>query len=257
MASNERPALLTIPAELRNIIYEEVAQAQKQVLVNIDYDSDNQLDGIVAAAPLTRVCRQLRNEAGPVFKAIAPTMTSEYHLRLEAFDFEKVTQLADQLKEGGYLGKDVNVEADQLQNSPLHLHFALGIRAVVSASHLLRVIEDCIEKTYYDPEACSDWPLRFVKDFGDRGIKISFELEFPAKGMSAHVESQTVSCRQIDALMVWLDELKAALLRVRSGCCTRPRIMVEDCRSAFVDAYEAHKDSAKDSAGEKLAKKRS
>jgi len=100
MASTTTPNLLTVAPELRNMVYREVAMSVDTVAVNTNSDNshDNVSDAILVHHSLPKVCRQLRDEAGPVIEAIAPLTAPEIIIWMDAFHFEKLSQLSEHLE---------------------------------------------------------------------------------------------------------------------------------------------------------------
>jgi len=74
------PGLLDIPPELRNAIYYEAALSVQGVAVGFE-DPDSPPKGIVKH-PLLALCRQTRNEAGPILRSIGSALASTYHVKM-------------------------------------------------------------------------------------------------------------------------------------------------------------------------------
>lgn len=81
-------ALLSLPAELRNIIYDFVAAGTEQITIR---------NGNVQPHPFSQVCRQIRSEFRTLFAAIAqrspPYLAPKtIQIQLENFDFSRTVQ---------------------------------------------------------------------------------------------------------------------------------------------------------------------
>lgn len=99
MALNTSPKLLAIPPELRNTIYHEVSMTVPIVMTTISCDTPEDISAAIRVDhSLPKVCRQLRQEAGPVIKAIAPLTAPKLIVRMDAFHFEKLSRLSDYLQ---------------------------------------------------------------------------------------------------------------------------------------------------------------
>lgn len=89
-----RSALLTLPPELRNQIYDLVASDTEQVTIR---------NGAILPHSFSQVCRQIRNEFGPLFMAttkqsppyLAPATIK---IQLENFDFDQTIQAIDRCR---------------------------------------------------------------------------------------------------------------------------------------------------------------
>lgn len=96
MALKAHSKLLGFPSELRNMIYREVAMAVPVMTAKISCDTPEDVSAAIGVDhPLLKVCRQLRQEARPVIKAIAPLTAPKLMVRMDAFHFEKLSQLSD------------------------------------------------------------------------------------------------------------------------------------------------------------------
>lgn len=95
MSSNvSRSALLSLPPELRNQIYDLVASDTEQITIR---------NGAVLPHSFSQVCRQIRNEFGPLFKAMtkqSPPYLSPatIKIQLENFDFNQTVQAIDRCR---------------------------------------------------------------------------------------------------------------------------------------------------------------
>lgn len=232
MPSSQGTGLLSLPAELRNMIYDEVAQAEKGnvVLAMIDEHTKTFLDSVVASAPFAKVCRQLRVEAGPVIKAATAFAASDYRIHFKAFDFEKLSQLSDRI------ARDLGAAPIRYRN--LHLHFELGNRAVSTASRLAAQVKDHIEH-----EMMPRSPLRFVRYLrpatGNDGqpVSSSAKFNFRFKGMSARERGTTITHEQVREVSKILYELLRLLKKRLWLAAWREDEAVTFCHDLLASAY--------------------
>lgn len=109
----DRPSFMTLPGELRNVVYESVAHSTEEVIVR---------DGGAVPHSLHQVCRQTRDEFDPVFAAVTlPTAT--IIAKVVDFDFSHLIDFCNT-----YSGeREVGVVRDTLEHGQrqikVKLHF--------------------------------------------------------------------------------------------------------------------------------------
>lgn len=182
MAAQQESHLLGIAPELRNIIYYEVARDETSAIIKADESTESFVDAVKAHSPLARVCRQLRDEFGPVFKATTLLTATEYNISMVGFDFERLSQLSDHISK--------HRDDTDTQRKRLHLHITLDNMTAALLMPFRSQLEDSLSLNSLTPS-----PLRFAECF--YGEKVTFDFRFRAKGMTAEQRSRTITHQQV------------------------------------------------------------
>lgn len=188
---SQRPELLTIAPEVRNMIYHEVAQSIQKVKIKIDGKTRKTR----ASHPLLQVCRQLRTEANPVLASIGRKVASQLFVQLDGFDLEKLSQLADDIQ-AARIGvtqtsdNSVSATSSAMPKPQLHLAFRLRDRTQKSATE---TVNQWLH--HMVPDLGTKSPFRYAHVF-DRA-ELSFDFHFRTKEMTPAQKRQTVTHKQI------------------------------------------------------------
>lgn len=78
MASRQDSTLLSLPAELRNGIYEEVAYDVKNITIKIKDSTSDFVSAVLTNHPIVLVCRQFHSEASQLVKATMLITSTHY-----------------------------------------------------------------------------------------------------------------------------------------------------------------------------------
>lgn len=195
MTAQQQPQLLGIAPELRNIIYQEVAQSKHLVIIKADVSTKSLLDAVRAHSPLTSVCRQIRNEAELVFQATAVLSASLYQISMTGFDFDKLSQLSDHVLQ--YQNKSLS------ERKSLHIRFKLDHTAAASMASLYEDVKDAC-----DPGPYTKSPLRFLKLFEWKQASLDFAFHFRVKEMIPKQRGRTITHEQVKTVVTRIQDLE-------------------------------------------------
>jgi len=196
MADSQRPHLLTIAPELRNLIYHEVAFSVHTVILEVTESQTDFFEAANLRHPLASVCRQLRLEAKPVIQAVALATAKKYEISMTAFDFEQLSKLSDFLLD--HCGR---YGVSSLKQKTMRLDFKLGLRTLRSLEETLTQYQE-----FVNAPTTTRSPFRYTMLFKFPYDGVTFRFNLRTKAMSPTAKSQTVTHDQLKKTSsLWAD----------------------------------------------------
>jgi len=120
--------LLNLPAEVRAIIYHELALSVKRVDIKANDTTTDLRKAVVVKHPFSTVCRRLRAEAAPAIALYSLIESPKYVVSMTAFDFAKLSRLSDLIRDR--VGNDI------YKKKELFLKLRLGPRTETSLNNI-------------------------------------------------------------------------------------------------------------------------
>ena len=162
--ATDPPYLLSLPPELRNMIYEEIALATRDIKIVVRNASTAT---VLAKHPLLSVCRHLRAELGPVLVDTGLVVANTYICNMPAFHFEKLCKISDFIK---------TQSNSNLSRERKRMNLTITLSQARESS-----LETALQqtRTFVATKYSTDSPLRFAEVFNlqDVYIRTDYRLD--------------------------------------------------------------------------------